>query len=62
MITGSCFFRSYVRIKVLGSTGCDLFVSRVLRLTPLYWVVVAIVGVIVGFETNFSLQEALRPN
>jgi peptidoglycan/LPS O-acetylase OafA/YrhL len=58
MITGFLFFS---KIRANQRTPVDwlrLFVSRVLRLTPLYLVVVAIVCVIVGFETHFSLREA----
>jgi len=57
MITGFLFFS---KIRANQSAPIDwlrLFVSRVLRLTPLYWVAVAIVVAIVGFETHFVLQE-----
>jgi peptidoglycan/LPS O-acetylase OafA/YrhL len=58
MITGFLFF-SKIRSNQQGRIDwLRLFVSRVLRLTPLYLVVVAIACVIVGVETQFALREA----
>ncbi|HKO51391.1 MAG TPA: acyltransferase [Polyangiaceae bacterium] len=57
MITGFLFFAK-IRSNQRGQLDwLRLFVSRVLRLTPLYLVIVAIVAVIVGVETHFTLQE-----
>ena len=57
MITGFLFF-SKLRPSQQGRIDwLRIFVSRVLRLTPLYYVVVAIVGGIVAFETRFVLRE-----
>jgi len=57
MITGFLFF-SKIRAHQQGRLDwLRIFVSRILRLTPLYFVVVAIVGVIVAVETRFTIHE-----
>ena len=58
MITGFLFFAKIRTNRHARLDWLRVFVSRVLRLTPLYWVVVAVVGVIVGVETQFTLREA----
>ena len=58
MITGFLFFSKLRPNQRARLDWLRIFVSRVLRLTPLYLVVVAIVVVIVAFETRFSLRES----
>jgi len=57
MITGFLFFSKIRPNQRARIDWLRIFVSRVLRLTPLYWVVVAIVAVIAGVQTQFSLRE-----
>jgi peptidoglycan/LPS O-acetylase OafA/YrhL len=58
MITGFLFFSKIRPNRRARIDWLRIFVSRVLRLTPLYWVVVALVGLIVGVQTRFTLREA----
>ncbi|ETD86458.1 acyltransferase family protein [Rhodobacter capsulatus] len=57
MITGFLFYS-----KILSSRPLDwtrIFVSRLLRLTPLYLVVISLMLIVVGVQTQWELREPL---
>jgi peptidoglycan/LPS O-acetylase OafA/YrhL len=55
MITGFLFYSKILSPRPIDWTR--LFVSRVLRLTPLYFVVILLVFVVVGVQTEWELRE-----
>lgn len=57
MITGFLFYSKILSPRPIDWTR--LFISRVMRLAPLYLATIMAVFVIVGFETDWKLQEPL---
>jgi peptidoglycan/LPS O-acetylase OafA/YrhL len=57
MITGLLFFSKLLGARHKPLDWTRLYVARVLRLTPLYLVAIALLGVIVARLSNFSLHE-----
>lgn len=58
MITGFLFFSKLLRGRRDGVDWLKLFVSRVLRLTPLYLSVLGLMFVVVGFLSGWQLRVA----
>lgn len=56
MITGFLFMSKLINEREKGVDWIKLFVSRVLRIAPLYFTVVAIMIFLVLIETSFKLQ------
>lgn len=59
MITGFLFYSKILSPRPIDWTR--LFVSRLLRLTPLYLVVVVLMLIVVGVQTHWELREPLIP-
>jgi peptidoglycan/LPS O-acetylase OafA/YrhL len=58
MITGFLFFSKIIDAKDKPIDWLKLYVSRILRLTPLYFFMLAILLFIVACLSNFSLKES----
>lgn len=57
MITGFLFFSKLMDSRDKGVDWAKLFVSRILRLVPLYLVLMAVVAALVVLQSNGVLQE-----
>lgn len=57
MITGFLFFTKIINDRTIGTDWIKLFVSRVLRLVPLYFLVVFLLFLTVAIVSKFSLND-----
>jgi peptidoglycan/LPS O-acetylase OafA/YrhL len=57
MITSFLFFNKLLTERVQGIDWGKFFVSRLLRMTPLYFSMIFVLLVIVGIETNWIVNE-----
>src|SRR5579863_9405797 len=60
MITAFLFFRKLMSVKNAGMDWLKLYVSRVLRILPLYWLVVMLLFVIMLATSGFQLFLPVR--
>ena len=57
MITGFLFWSRLIRNRDTHFDWFKLYISRILRLTPLYFFVISILLFIVAIKTNFTIKE-----